>query len=163
MSDGFWNTLLSQNMDTSSYNSPYFLVFHAAQTKLNDRGFLSRDIIVRDLVLNRSDVHHIFPRNHLKKRGMTKGRYNQIANYAVTQTEINIAIGDKDPVQYFAELSQQCANGPLKYGGITAADEMDENLRQHCIPGGVSGRLRAYLNRACWKAIRAQETWSRAR
>ena len=27
MSDSFWNTLLPQNMDTSSSNSPYFLVF----------------------------------------------------------------------------------------------------------------------------------------
>ena len=32
MSDSFWNTLLPQNMDTSSSNSPYFLVFQAAQT-----------------------------------------------------------------------------------------------------------------------------------
>ena len=128
MSDSFWNTLLPQNMDTSSSNSPYFLVFQAAQTKLNDRGFLSRDITVRDLVLNRSDVHHIFPRNHLKKQGLSRGRYNQIANYAVTQTEINIAIGDRDPVDYFSELGQQCASGSLKYGGITDRDEMEENL-----------------------------------
>jgi len=144
MSDGFWNTLLPQNMDTSSSNSPYFLVFQAAQAKLNDRGFLSRDITVRDLVLNRSDVHHIFPRNHLKKQGLSRGRYNQIANYAVTQTEINIAIGDQDPVKYFDELNQQCNGGPLKYGGITDRDEMEENLRHHCIPGGLTGPFEEY-------------------
>ena len=144
MSDGFWNTLLPQNMDTSSSNSPYFLVFQAAQTKLNDRGFLSRDITVRDLVLNRSDVHHIFPRNHLKKQGLSRGRYNQIANYAVTQTEINIAIGDRDPVKYFDDLNHQCNGGSLKYGGITDPDEMDENLRHHCIPGGLAGPFEDY-------------------
>ena len=165
MSDSFWNTLLPQNMDTSSSNSPYFLVFQAAQTKLNDRGFLSRDITVRDLVLNRSDVHHIFPRNHLKKQGLSRGRYNQIANYAVTQTEINIAIGDRDPVEYFSELGQQCASGSLKYGGITDRDEMEENLGQHCIPGGLDGVFNDYetflAERRKLMASRVREYFSR--
>jgi hypothetical protein len=165
MSDSFWNTLLPQNMDTSSSNSPYFLVFQAAQTKLNDRGFLSRDITVRDLVLNRSDVHHIFPRNHLKKQGLSRGRYNQIANYAVTQTEINIAIGDRDPVEYFSELGQQCASGSLKYGGITDRDEMEENLGQHCIPGGLDGVFDDYetflAERRKLMASRVREYFSR--
>jgi hypothetical protein len=48
-----------------------------------------------------SDVHHIFPRNHLKKQGLGRGRYNQIANFAISQSEINIAIGDKAPNVYF--------------------------------------------------------------
>src|SRR5690606_21157528 len=37
---------------TSSASSPYFLVYQAAQVKLGDLGFLSRDITVRDLLLN---------------------------------------------------------------------------------------------------------------
>ena len=119
-SDGFWSTLLPQEMETSSSTSPYFLVFKAAQVKLNDKGFLSRDITVQDLILNQSDVHHLFPRNHLKKKGLNRGRYNQIANYAITQSEINIAICDKSPSIYFKELSNQCQGGKKKYGGITS-------------------------------------------
>ena len=84
-------------MDTSASSSPYFRVFQAAQIKLNDKGFLSRDISVRELIEVKSDVHHIFPRDYLKKQGMTRGQYNQIANYAVAQSEINIAIGKKEP------------------------------------------------------------------
>ena len=61
MSDAFWNTLLPQQMNTSSSSSPYFRVFQAAQVKLGDHGFLSRDISVRDLILNKSDVHHLYP------------------------------------------------------------------------------------------------------
>lgn len=144
LSDGFWGTLLPQNMETSSSKSPYMMVFFAAQTKLGDRGFLSRDINVMDLVLNRSDVHHIFPRNYLKKKGLNRGRYNQIANYAITQTEINIAIGDKDPAVYFSELKEQCNGGPLRYGGITDQGQLNENLRQHCIPGGLNCQLDDY-------------------
>jgi hypothetical protein len=92
LSGAFWDALLPQQMNTSSINSPYFKVFQAAQVKMGDKGFLSKDITVNDLILNRSDVHHIFPKKYLKKAGMSKGRYNQIANYALTQSEINIAI-----------------------------------------------------------------------
>lgn len=56
-------------------------------------------------------MHHIYPRNHLKKQGLTRGRYNQIANFVVAQSEINIAIGDKPPEKYFSELAEQCNGG----------------------------------------------------
>jgi hypothetical protein len=137
LSDGFWSTLLPQQMETSSGNSPYFLVFQAAHIKMKDKGFLSRDITVQDLILNRSDVHHLFPRNYLKKQGLNRGRYNQIANYALAQSEINIAIGDKAPSVYFGELLEQCNGGKRKYGGITELEELKENLREHCIPEGI--------------------------
>ncbi len=137
LSDAFWNSHLPQEMNTSVATSPYFRVFQAAQVKMNDKGFLSRDITVQDLILNRSDVHHIFPKNYLKRFGMTRGRYNQIANYALAQSEINIAIGDRAPKEYFTHLAQQCSGGPRRYGGITDLDELRENLRMHCIPDGM--------------------------
>lgn len=134
MSDAFWNTLLPQQMNTSSSSSPYFRVFQAAQVKLGDHGFLSRDISVRDLILNKSDVHHLYPRNHLKGQGLNRGRYNQIANYALTQTEINIAIGDKDPDVYFRQIVEQCEGGKKKFGGITDTAELEANFAENCIP-----------------------------
>ncbi|WP_202614924.1 hypothetical protein, partial [Elioraea sp. Yellowstone] len=132
--ESFWSTLLPQEMDTSSASSPYFLVYQAAQVKLGDLGFLSRDITVRDLLLNRSDVHHVYPRNHLKKQGMARGRYNQIANFVLAQSEINIGIGDRPPEVYFAELAEQCSGGARRYGGITDIAEMRANLRMSCLP-----------------------------
>jgi len=137
LSDAFWESLLPQQMNTSSANSPYFKVFQAAQVKLKDKGFLSRDITVLDLILNRCDVHHIFPKKHLKKRGMTRGRYNQIANYALTQSEINIAIGDRPPTDYLKVAFDQCNGGKMKYGGIADKDDLKNNLRKHCIPDGA--------------------------
>lgn len=130
----FWTGMLPQQMDTSSAQSPYFLVYQAAQAKLLDKGFLSRDITVHDLLLNRSDVHHVFPKQHLKTQGLNKGRYNQIANFVLAQSEINIAIGDKAPEKYFAELAEQCAGGKKKYGGITDLEDMKTNLRMHSLP-----------------------------
>src|SRR6185503_9357030 len=134
LSDAYWDALLPQEMNTSSSTSPYFRVFQAAQVKLGDRGFLSKDITVRDLILNKCDVHHLFPRNHLKGQGLQRGRYNQIANYVLAQSEINIAIGDKAPAVYFQELADQCNGGKKKHGGITSLDDLKQNLEMNSIP-----------------------------
>jgi len=138
LSSAYWDSRLPQALSTSSTASPYFRVFQASQIKANDKGFLSRDITVRDLVLNRSDVHHIFPRSHLKRAGMTRERYNQIANFAIAQTEINIAIGDTAPAEYFSYIKKtQCRRGTKRFGGIADLDEFRENLRAHCIPDNI--------------------------
>ena len=132
--ESFWTGMLPQFMDTSSISSPYFLCYKAAQVKLGDKGFLSRDITVTDLLLNRADIHHVYPRQHLKDMGLSRGTYNQIANYVVAQSEINIAIGAKSPEVYFGELAQQHSGGTKKYGGITTKDDLIANLRMNCIP-----------------------------
>jgi len=132
--ESFWTGMLPQLMDTSSSRSPYFLVYKAAQVKLGDKGFLSRDITVRDLLLNRSDVHHIYPKKYLMAQGLSRGRYNQIANFVLAQSEINIAISDKPPERYFRELVDQCTGGTKRYGGITDMDSLRANLRMSCVP-----------------------------
>jgi hypothetical protein len=137
LSDAFWEVGLPQQMDTSVASSPYFNVFLACQVKGHDKGFLSRDITVRDLLEGQWHIHHIFPRSYLQKRGFPRGRYNQIANYVVMQSEINIAISDRAPAAYFAGLWEQCANGVTRYGGITDADQLRDNLAAHCIPQGM--------------------------
>lgn len=132
--ESFWTGMLPQLMDTSSSNSPYFIAYLAAQVKLGDKGFLSRDITALDLLLNRSDVHHIYPKKYLKTQGLSRGRYNQIANFVLAQSEINIAIGDKPPEEYFKELGEQVNGGKKKYGGITDDADLRANLRASCIP-----------------------------
>lgn len=137
LSENFWTTLLPQHMETSSTINPVFLVYQAAQVKNGDKGFLSRDITVRDLLLNRGDVHHVFPKKHLKQYGYPSKQYNQIANLVLAQNEINIAIGGTDPENYFREIAEQSRNGPRKYGGISDVNEMRANLRENCIPEGL--------------------------
>lgn len=138
LSVAFWEAGLPQSMDTSVASSPYFRLFEAAQVKLNDKGFLSQDISVRELIEVKSDVHHVFPRDFLKKQGLARGQYNQIANYVVAQSEINIAIGNKEPKAYFAELLKQCNGGKKRYGNITDPDELRENMKMNCIPEGIA-------------------------
>ena len=141
LSGVFWNTGLPQAMDTSVSSSPYFNVYLAAQVKANDKGFLSRDITVRDLITHRGDVHHLFPKNYLKSHGLTRGKYNQIANYVMMQSEINIAIKDRPPAQYFAELLETITSkSEPKYGAISDLDELKENFHMHCIPDGMENK-----------------------
>ncbi len=135
LSSTFWTGMLPQMMDTSSSVSPHFIVYQAAQVKLGDRGFLSKDIPVRDLLLYRGDKHHVFPRKYLsKEKGLAPGRYNQIANFVIAQSEINIAIGDKPPERYFKELAEQCNGGKKIYGRITDEAELRTNLAANCVP-----------------------------
>ena len=134
LAENFWELSLPQQMNTSSANSPYFNVFLAAQVKNNDKGFLSKDILVKDLIELKGDVHHVFPKEYLKKYGYNRGIYNQIANYVMVQNEINIEIGSKPPSVYLKEILEQCRSGQLKYGGIDSEEELMKNLESHCIP-----------------------------
>jgi hypothetical protein len=143
--ESFWTGMLPQLMDTSSSNSPYFLAYQAAQVKQGDKGFLSRDITVLDLLMNRSDVHHVFPKKHLKTQGLSRGRYNQIGNFVLAQSEINIAIGHKAPAVYFLQLREQCSGGKKKYGGITDLEEMRANMKMSCLPEALlDGEIPSY-------------------
>ena len=135
LSDTFWSVGLVQALRTSNGNHPAFKCFIASQVKANDRGFLSKDITVRSMLEHRGDVHHIFPRDYLKKQlGLKRSEYNQVANYVYTQQEINIAIGNEPPQEYMTKVRQQCEGGELIYGGIADMESLRENLAENAIP-----------------------------
>ena len=137
LSDAFWEVGLPQQMDTSSSSSRYFNVFLASQVKGNNKGFLSRDITVQNLLEGQGHIHHVFPSSYLKKHGIRQASYNQIANYVVMQSEINIAISAQPPAVYFVALRKQCENGKTHFGGIDDAGQLEVNLTAHCIPDGM--------------------------
>jgi hypothetical protein len=134
LSDAFWNASLPQSLDTSVASSPYFHVFLASQVKTNDKGFLSKDVLVSDLISLRGDIHHLFPKDYLKKNGLDRSKYNQIANYVYMQSEINIKVGNKPPVDYFELLIKQMNDNNLLVSGISSEMELFENLRMNCVP-----------------------------
>lgn len=139
LSDVFWYVELIQRLDTSIASSPVFNVFLASQCKMGVRGFLSTDITVNDLIEQRGDVHHIFPRQYLKDNGLSRGQYNQVANYTYVQSEINIKIGKKPPMDYLDYVAnKQCNGESCKYGGITILSDLKKNLEENCIPVATS-------------------------
>ncbi|RKU22249.1 hypothetical protein C6499_20110 [Candidatus Poribacteria bacterium] len=145
LSDAFWNEEFMQKLNVSGPNNIYFNVFLASQIKANAKGFLSRDITIRDLFEGQKDIHHIFPKNHLRELGIPKKEYNQIANLVVIQRDINIPIGDTAPTVYFSQLQAGCGNGEPPYGGIDNSEELQGNLEAHCIPEGVFDNYDEFL------------------
>ena len=137
LNETFWSDILVEYFNTSVASSPYWKTFLMAQIKLGDRGFLSKDITVRTLIENRGDIHHIFPKNYLQKNGHdNRGEYNQIANFAMLQTEINIQISDRAPVDYMKSIEKQCASEENKFGAINNLEDLKKNMAENCIPMG---------------------------
>ena len=138
LSEAFWNVSLISKLEKSNIGSPFLSIFFASQIKDNDKGFLSKDITIRDMVDGRGDIHHIFPKAYVKKKFNRKSVYNQISNLVYTQPEINIAINDTPPSIYFKDVEKQCAGYETKYGGITDSNILHENMKQNCIPEHIS-------------------------
>lgn len=135
LSDAYWQHILPERLNTSVSSSPYFKVFLMAQVKMQDKGFLSKQITVRNLIEDRGDIHHLFPKNYLQKNGQNnKSLYNQIANYAMTQSEINIRIKDESPKMYMSKVLEQIATKQPYIGGIITQKELEETFEQTCIP-----------------------------
>ena len=139
LSDAFWTASLPQSLDTSVASSPYFLVYLASQVKAGDKGFLSSDVSVSDLVSLRGDIHHLFPKDYLKKHGLDRGKYNQVANYVYMQSEINIKVGNKPPKDYFEILLDQISQGSLAVSGISSVEDLHANLAMNCVPVEIMG------------------------
>jgi len=66
--------------------------------------------------------------------GLQRGQYNQIANYVMMQSEINIAIRDRSPKDYFSEILENCKKGVSHYGAIVNLAELKSNFKMHCLP-----------------------------
>lgn len=134
LSDAFWDFALPQALATFSTNAPSIKVFWAAQANRGDKGFLSKDITVRDMLTHHGDIHHIFPKNFLKKQGLARSKYNQVANFVYVQQEVNIKIGDRAPAEYLREVLGQCETGSARYGAITQLEDLKANLAANCLP-----------------------------
>ena len=98
---------------------------------------LSNNISVRYLIEMAGDVHHIFPKEYLKSNGFSRNQYNQNANYAYLDTQVNKSIGKKAPHVYFAEAVKQCETKEITCGSITDITVLKQNLEANCIPFDV--------------------------
>lgn len=138
LSDTFWTVTLPQNLETSSVNSPAFNVFLAAQVHLNCNSLFMHGLKVSDLITVSGDIHHIFPRAYLKKHGVdSKTKYNQVANYIYLDTQVNKAISDAAPCDYFERAAKQCETKAVVLGNISDLSQLNTNLEENCIPQAI--------------------------
>lgn len=134
LSDNFWDVKVVQDLAYTSTVNPTYLVYLAAQVAGNDMSLLSNNITVKDLIDISGDVHHIFPKEYLKSNGYSRNLYNQNANYAYLDTQVNKSIGKKAPCEYFGEALRQCETKDITCGSITDIEQLKENLATNCIP-----------------------------
>lgn len=138
LSEAFWAVTLPAALETTSTVSPFFQTFLAAQVTTNARGFLSKGITVAAMHQQSGDIHHIVPKDYLQKNGYPdRGDYNQVANFALTETSINISISNKPPMQYMADMASQIKSGLLTLGEITDATDLAANLAENAIPANI--------------------------
>lgn len=135
LSDAYWDHILPERLNTSVSSSPYFKLYLMAQVYSHDKGFLSKDISIEALIANRGDIHHLFPKKYLQNNGHNlRNDYNQIANYVMTQSEINIRIKDDAPNVYMKKVLDQIDNQDSYIGAITTKEGLEESFKQNCIP-----------------------------
>lgn len=138
MSDNFWDVAVPMAMDSPSVRSPFFQTYLAAQVHSGARGFLSKNITVANMLEESGDIHHLVPKNYLQKNGVAdRNDYNQIANFALTETPINIGIKDSAPADYMERVDQQIGDGELRLGEITETYELKENLAANAVPDSI--------------------------
>ncbi len=135
LSDAYWSNVLPMRLETSVASSPFYHLYLMAQVNAGDKGFLSEQIDVKSMLEHKGDIHHLFPKQYLINNGINnKAVYNQIANYAYLQSEINIKIKDKAPNVYMTDVVRQCETKEAKYGGIVDKEKLRQNLSDNCIP-----------------------------
>ena len=139
LSENFWNVAVVQNLAITSTNNPTYLVYLAAQVYNNDLSLLSNNITVRYLIELAGDVHHIFPKEYLKEHNFGRNQYNQEANYAYLDTQVNKSIGKKAPHEYLGAAVKQCETKQITCGSITDIELLKQNLEANCIPFETCG------------------------
>ncbi|ACV21355.1 Uncharacterized conserved protein [Slackia heliotrinireducens] len=140
LSDTFWQVELPQKLETTSTRTGAWLVYVASQVKEAANTLFSGGVKVSDVVATIGDIHHIFPRNYLKKEiNAPQSLYNQVANYAYLEKRINIKIADRKPGEYFTEAKNACLSGSEYFGDLTDSDSLMTNLTDNCIPEGIFG------------------------
>lgn len=138
LTDGFWSVALPAALETTSTSSPFFQVFLAAQVATGKRGFLSRSITVAAMHQQAGDIHHIVPKDYLRNNGFPdRGDYNQVGNFALTETSINISISNKPPATYMDAVRTQIDTGTLTIGEIVDAADLKKNLEENAVPDDI--------------------------
>ena len=138
LSDTFWEVNLPQALNTTSTRTGAWLVYLASQVRSANNTLFTNGVKVSDVVATIGDIHHIFPKNYLKKElDAQKGLYNQVANYAYLEKRINIKIADRRPGDYFTEALDACSAGSTYFGDIAKVDDLYANMAENCIPKDI--------------------------
>ncbi len=132
LTEDFWNITLPNALATSSSRAPSLFAHYAALNLLDAQVLFSKMKVIELLdpaikaTKSAIERHHLFPKNYLKKLGITDIRdTNQIANYALVEWSDNIGISDLSPAEYFP-----------RYAARFSKDEIKTMCNWHAVPEG---------------------------
>ena len=144
LTNDFWDVTLPNELATSSARSPSLFAYEAALVLLDApvlfSGFSVSEMLDPTWQAGHRNIerHHLFPRSHLEKMGITETReVNQIANYAYVEWTDNVQISDRAPSDYVPSLVERLSE-----------TELARMNRYHALPEGwESMEYRAFLGR----------------
>lgn len=131
LTNDFWEVTLPNDLATSTARSPSLSAYEAALVLLDAHVLFSEtkvsDWLDPAVKLPKSiERHHLFPKAHLTKLGVTSRRdINQIANYAYVEWQDNEAISAQAPADYLPTMVQNIA-----------AAHLEQMYRLHALPYG---------------------------
>lgn len=147
LSENFWKYALPSYLTKHTVTDSHFNIYLAALCKDKARGFLSKNISVHDMISNRGDIHHLYPKEYLKNNKVEQTEYNQVANYVYCETPINIKISDTAPKEYMKAVVNQLNSEEARLSGILTKEDLKKNLKECDIPDIIfDGSVNNYQN-----------------
>jgi hypothetical protein len=138
LGEGFWDFGLIADLESTSVNNNAYNVYLAAQCNQQSVAFLSKSMKISNLIEQRGDLHHIFPKKYLTDHGFILRQYNQIANYVYTEQATNIKVGKMPPSVYLDLVKKEIDNKEIKISTIDTNDNFIENLAANDIPSELT-------------------------
>lgn len=134
LGEGYWDFRLVSDLETSSINNNAYNVYLAAQCNSNAHAFLAKSMKISSLILQRGDIHHLFPKKYLTKHNFNQKLYNQVANFVYTEQATNIKIGMMPPNDYIAKVREEIKKEQYNICTIDSEQLLKDNLKQNDIP-----------------------------
>lgn len=122
LGESFWEFGIVSALETSSKINNAYSIYLAAQCANGATAFLSKSMKINSLIEQRGDIHHIFPKDYLKKNGFIEKQYNQVANFVFTEQSTNIKIGNVSPKEYLQYIKNEIDDGIVN---ITTIDNKE--------------------------------------
>ena len=119
LTDDYWTINLPTSLANSSASNRAMMGYFAALSILKAKALYSdrfvADLLDPSLRAPRAALerHHLFPKDFLKKKGLTQYQYNQTANFALMEYATNSDISNKAPTNYVPEYENRFDNTNL--------------------------------------------------
>lgn len=114
LTDDFWRVTLLNDLSTAASRSPSLMAYLSALCLLDAKVLFSGLKVgtlldpTTDAYRNSLERHHLFPKDWLKKNGISDiYQTNQIANYAMIEWPDNANISAKPPAEYWPQFADR--------------------------------------------------------